>query len=190
MPVDVFKPESTYKGQDRQEWNRLRTQLKAQTAAAPPPPAKPLPFLPYAPASSSRRSNNVQTGASEGHGTGLVSALMDKLMDLASEVVDRVTPLRACVSFGEGLANASALVRRWTALSAAILTVATAVWIGTKGSALLLALCFGALVGWFLPSIVGGLLVLATHLVGLSVVLLVIAIAIGAIVFLVRASVR
>jgi hypothetical protein len=184
--VDPFRP-NDYKGWEHQEWQRLHEQLKK-----PPPPA-PSGGSAWGGSSSPVDSSGSSAGASDfsspgggGGGPGVAagivggvakvgSALGEQSFKSAHGLVNRVSPLRGLVKVGERIAGAGTIVKLICAIPCALIAAGVAAGYGEAGILVWLALGGGAIVGWYLPSIVGMLIVLGVHLTALALIVAAIA---------------
>ena len=185
MAVDPTKPGNIDKGQDFQDFQRLRRALTAPAPKAPPPlplpeiryPTFPIdsyprpdPFPPSAPYPSSVFPHStIHRPVSPGFG----ETIAQTSSEIANQTVEHVWPLRAGVRLAECFAGAGPGVRIPLALLCTLAAVGLAGSVGWTGSALLFALAAGSFFGWALPTVLAILLALTTYLTGLLIGVLV-----------------
>lgn len=195
MGVDPTKPGSSYRGSDFQEWQRERRKL-----ISPPPPPRPpsTSSIRNAPPTSYPGGRSVGSSPAApggdgsgavGEGAGLGAALAEHSAKLALGVVNRIGPLKACVALGERLIGVRPKVRFFIAIPCGLLAagIAAGAGAGGKGIVVLLALAFGGVIGWQLPTLLALVLTLGAHLTGLAIGLGLIGLAVALIYAVIRA---
>ena len=115
-----------------------------------------------------RRAGEI-VGDSRPHGPGLVATMGTESANMAHGIVKHVWPLRACVALGERIASTGSGVKLTFAVLCAFVAVGGASGSGVEGGVLFAALAAGAVLGWYLPSLLGFALVLAAELTGLAI---------------------
>ena len=171
VAANPFMPQSSHKGHDYQEWQRLRRQMTEKPAPAPSTGGSkawssgPAPYIGGGPAGSSMPP----AGGGGAAGPGIGEMLGEQSFKLSSAVVDSVWPLKACIRLGQKIADAGRWWRIAAALPCALIAGGFAAGQHAEGVLVLAALAVGLGVGWMLPTVLGALILLAAHLTGLAI---------------------